>query len=176
VITAGRLWDPGKDVATLDRAAAKLQAVVFAAGPTIGPGGQSFHASNLTLLGSLDPIALARCYASAAVFAGSSVYEPFGLAALEAAQSGAALVLSNIPTFRELWGGAAVFFPPRRADLLAAAVSRVLEDIELRHKLAQLAESRAKRFSVARMVSGTLSVYVSQIARMNGRRRPARAA
>ena len=39
-------------------------------------------------------------------------YEPFGLAVLEAAQAGCALVLSDIPTFRELWNGAAQFVPP----------------------------------------------------------------
>ena len=37
------------------------------------------------------------------------VYEPFGLAVLEAAGAGAALVLADIPTFRELWDDAALF-------------------------------------------------------------------
>ena len=50
--------------------------------------------------------------ARAAIFVSSSVYEPFGLAVLEAAGSGAALVLSDIPTFRELWDEAALFAPP----------------------------------------------------------------
>lgn len=37
--TAGRLWDDGKNVATLDRAAARLGVPVLAAGPTEGPQG-----------------------------------------------------------------------------------------------------------------------------------------
>ena len=53
-------------------------------------------------------------------------YEPFGLAVLEAAQAGMRLVLSDIPSFRELWDGAATFVASRRADLLPA----------LRHALA----------------------------------------
>ena len=60
-------------------------------------------------------------------FAGA--YEPFGLAVLEAAQAGCALLLSDIPTFRELWDGAALFVaaatiarasPSRASDALLA--------------------------------------------------------
>ena len=43
------------------------------------------------------------------IFVSVSRYEPFGLAVLEAAHAGCALVLSDIPTFRELWQGAASF-------------------------------------------------------------------
>jgi hypothetical protein len=38
--------------------------------------------------------------------------EPFGLAVLEAAQAGCPLVLSDLPGFRELWDGAALFRRP----------------------------------------------------------------
>src|SRR5215213_5324757 len=39
VFTAGRLWDGGKNLAALDRAAARLAAPVLAAGPLHGPHG-----------------------------------------------------------------------------------------------------------------------------------------
>src|SRR5438309_2060586 len=39
VLTAGRLWDEGKNIATLDRAAARLPFKVCAAGPVLGPNG-----------------------------------------------------------------------------------------------------------------------------------------
>ena len=39
VLTAGRLWDPAKNVATLDEAAAGITEPVFAAGPLAGPNG-----------------------------------------------------------------------------------------------------------------------------------------
>ncbi len=52
---------------------------------------------------------MATAYAAATVFASMARYEPFGLAVLEAAQAGMRLVLSDIPTFRELWDGAAIF-------------------------------------------------------------------
>ena len=50
--------------------------------------------------------------ARTAVFVSPALYEPFGLAVLEAAQAGCALVLSDIPTFRELWDGVALFVAP----------------------------------------------------------------
>ena len=39
VFTAGRLWDEGKNLAALDRAAARLDVPVLAAGPLAGPNG-----------------------------------------------------------------------------------------------------------------------------------------
>jgi glycosyltransferase involved in cell wall biosynthesis len=41
-----------------------------------------------------------------------SLYEPFGLAVAEAARAARPLVLSDIPTFRELWGDAALTSRP----------------------------------------------------------------
>jgi glycosyltransferase involved in cell wall biosynthesis len=41
VFTAGRLWDEGKGLAVLDRAAARISTLVVAAGPLSGPHGQS---------------------------------------------------------------------------------------------------------------------------------------
>ena len=71
---------------------------------------------------------LANWYAKASVFASVSRYEPFGLAVLEAAQAGCALVLSDIPTFRELWDGAALFVPPEDPVALAEALRNTLQD------------------------------------------------
>ena len=96
VLTAGRLWDEGKAVAWLDRAAAGLRVPVLAAGTTRGPDGPTARFDHLQLLGALGPDWLAREYAGATVFASMARYEPFGLAVLEAAQAGMALVLSDI--------------------------------------------------------------------------------
>ena len=62
----------------------------------------------------------ARC----PIFVSAARYEPFGLAVLEAAQAGCALVLSDIPTFRELWDGAALFVPRRRRPRPSRSASR----------------------------------------------------
>ena len=153
VLTAGRLWDEGKGVAALDRVAAGLGVPVRAAGPVRGPNGAAAEFHDLALLGLLGTDALADQYAAASVFASLARYEPFGLSVLEAAQAGCALVLSDIPTFRELWDGAAVFVPPG-ADPAPA----------LRHalnapSLGDAARERSRQYGANAMVDGTLAVH-----------------
>ncbi len=63
-----------------------------------------------------------------------SVSEPFGLAALEAAQMGAACVLSDRCGAAEVLPGALVA-PPDRPDLLAAHVAHLLDDVPHRQAL-----------------------------------------
>ena len=88
-----------------------------------------------------------------------SLYEPFGLAVLEAALAGCALVLADIPVFRELWDGAAVFFDPRDAAGLASAVNAVAGDAPVRQGLADRARERAGRFTPARQAGALLAAY-----------------
>ena len=154
VLTAGRLWDDGKGIAALDQAAAGLGTPVRAAGATQGPHGEVRAFTNLDLLGALDQPGMAAAYAGATVFASMALYEPFGLAVLEAAQAGMALVLSNLPSFRELWDGAALFV----ADpaILQPALRQALDQPEA---LATAARERAGRYTVDAMVSGTLAVH-----------------
>ncbi len=154
VLTAGRLWDEGKNAAALDRAAALLDAPVRAAGPVRGPNGAAAAFSHLKLLGTLDAEALADEYSTASVFASLARYEPFGLAVLEAAQAGCALVLSDIPTFRELWDGGALFVTPDEDP--APTLKRALDDPGT---LGKLAAARASQYSADAMIDGTLAVH-----------------
>ena len=148
ILTAGRLWDDAKNASALDRIAPSLS--IRAAGPTTGPNGAQINLPNLHLLGTLDAPAMRRAYAEATVFASLSLYEPFGLSVLEAAQAGLRLVLSDIPTFRELWNGAARFVPlgtdPRPA--LEAALADTGD-----------ARAQAALYTVEKMVAGTLAVH-----------------
>src|SRR5947199_312178 len=64
----------------------------------------------------------------AAIFASPALYEPFGLTVLEAAAAGCALVLSDIPSFRELWSGAAVFVDPADSESLHRALRDLSAD------------------------------------------------
>lgn len=173
VLTAGRLWDAGKDIDTLDEAARLAGIGIAAAGPSTGPHGETCRASSLEHLGPLDSASLERRLAATSVFVSAAVYEPFGLAVLEAAQAGAALVLSDIPAHRELWDGAALLVPPRRPDLLAEALTRVTADSGLGNELARRALERAKRYGTGRMTNAMLTVYRRALAR--SRRRHGRA-
>lgn len=173
VLTAGRLWDDGKNVAALDAAAGLMRAPVLAAGSLSALGGEVRRPSNLQLLGALSEEALARRMRAAQVFASLSLYEPFGLAVLEAAQAGCALVLSDIPTFRELWDGAAVFVDPRGDPAsIAETLDALLQDPARSEDLGRRAEARARAYSRSAMGAGTLELY----ARVLDRAAPAEAA
>ncbi len=165
VVTAGRLWDEGKGARELIPAAARLgeRARVVLAGPVEHPaGGDDFPADapGIEWAGVLDAGALRRLLAQAQVYAAPSRYEPFGLAPLEAALAGCALVLSDIPTFRELWSDCAVFHRPGDADGLADAARELLGDAARRQALAAAAKARAlERYSPARMAADYETLY-----------------
>jgi glycogen synthase len=159
VLTAGRLWDDGKNAVTLDRAAAHIDGPVFAAGRTKSPDGAVARFEHLNLLGDLDDDTMATWHASATIFASAARYEPFGLAVLEAAQAGAALVLSDIPSFRELWEGAAVFVGADDERGWAEMLQMLLDDAGAARRWGAAAQDRARRYSVEAMVAGTFAIY-----------------
>jgi glycogen(starch) synthase len=107
-------------------------------------------------------------YAQAAVFVAPSRYEPFGLAVLEAALAGCALVLGDVPTLRELCAGAAMFVPPDDREQLAYALGSLIEDEDLRATLGRLARKRAATFSAARMTAAYRNAYAEVIASHGG--------
>lgn len=161
---AGRLWDEAKGFAALDAAAGRMRGRVEAAGPLEGPNGAVAQARSVHALGPLDQAELAERLAGAAVFVSLSRYEPFGLGVLEAAQAGCALALADIPTFRELWDGAATFVDPDDPDAVAFQLDRFLDDHAAWAPAGERAARRAKRYGLDAMVEGTLAIYRQALA------------
>jgi glycosyltransferase involved in cell wall biosynthesis len=159
--TAGRLWDPGKNVATLDRAASRLGILVKAAGALTGPNGNHITLEHIHATGMLDEAALANCYSARPVFVSTALYEPFGLAVLEAALAGCPLVLSDIPTFRELWGGVALFVPPNDALGFADVIEELIGDTSVRLARGEAARQHAARFTPERAAEAWAAIYRS---------------
>ena len=159
VFTASRLWDEGKNVATLDGAAARLRVPFEAAGPERGPNGAHAQLNHLRALGEVSWARLATLYAARPVFASAALYEPFGLSVLEAACAGCALVLSDIPPHREMWGGAAIFVSARDDAAFASAIQDLLDDPDERQQLGQLARARAQLYTPERMARGMADIY-----------------
>jgi glycosyltransferase involved in cell wall biosynthesis len=164
VFTAGRLWDEGKNFAAIDRVAARLSIPVLAAGPLQGPNGVRIEAHHAKPLGHLSDEEVAQYLGEQPIFLSTALYEPFGLAVLEAAQAGCALVLSDIPTFRELWDGAALFVDPRNENEAAAAVERLVQDPDAQAVWGRAARKRAEAYSVEAMTEGVLRAYRSVLA------------
>ncbi|WP_336488775.1 glycosyltransferase family 4 protein [Methylobacterium nigriterrae] len=162
--TAGRLWDRGKNVAGLDRVAARAALPVRAAGPLAGPNGERISPVHLEWLGQLDEAGIAAQLAGRPIFVSLARYEPFGLAILEAAQVGCALVLSDLPTFRELWEDAAVFVDAGDADAVAGTLECLAADPGTRAKLGQAARKRAGRYTIAASTAGVLRTLEALLA------------
>ena len=171
VLYVGRL-DPEKGLGTLARAWARVRAACPAAQlllagsgrlePALraqlqpagaeGPGASS---GGVRFLGYVEREALAYLYRAADVVVVPSLYEPFGLVALEAMLAGRAVVASCVGGLAEILepepdsaGLPGLLVPPADPEALAAALLRVLGDPGLRARLGLAARARAlERFS-----------------------------
>lgn len=158
-LTVGRLWDTVKNTPLLDRVAAELSVPLIAAGALRGPHGEECAPEHLQAIGQQSEAALAALYALRPVFVSAATFEPFGLAVLEAASAGCALVLSDIETFRELWDGAAVFVDPHDADGFTAAVEQLIADRIRREQLGAAVQARSERYTPAASAAAMDEIY-----------------
>ena len=161
LVAIGRLWDPAKNMGLLDALAPLIGLPVHLYGDVQGPGRERFTAAYATLHGHVSSATLAQALAHKPIFAAPSYYEPFGLAVLEAAQAGCALVLADIPTFRELWDGAAVFADPRDPAAWLPAIARARRE---RDVLGKVARTRAARYTIDRMADRLATVLTDMAA------------
>jgi glycosyltransferase involved in cell wall biosynthesis len=172
-LTVGRLWDAVKRMNLLDRVAARLAAPFDAAGAAVGPHGETIQVGHLNLLGQLDAAALGARLQERPVFVSAASFEPFGLAVLEAAQAGCALVLSDIDTFRELWDGAALFVREGDDDACLQAISGLLAQPQSRLALGEAARERAARYHPQAMADAMLHIYDEALSQAPSRGRVA---
>ncbi len=153
VLSCGRVWDRAKNIETLARAAAHVPWPVKVA------GWDSHAHAGVESLGWLGRDELDAVMERAAIFALPALYEPFGLSALEAAQRGAALVLGDIPSQREIWGDAAVYVDPTDEFDIAEAITALVRSPERRAELSRRARERAALYTASRMAAGILDAY-----------------
>jgi len=163
LVTAGRAWDEAKGIGILDRAVALLGPTAppaYLLGDLEGPNGAAFQPVALRAHGRVAGDEARRWMSRASIYVAPSLYEPFGLSPLEAALRGAALVLSDIGSFRELWDGCARFFTKGSAPELAEALSTLLAEPGQIATLAHRARERAlARYTADRFVGEYLSLY-----------------
>lgn len=163
ILAAGRIWDSAKNLELLNRIAPQLDWEVCVAGSTRGPNSSSTSLENVAALGALPRSELLASMESAAIFAHPAFYEPFGLSVLEAAQAGCCLVLSDIPSLRELWSHAAVFLDPRNPAAWISELNHLARDKNRREQLAARARANAKCYCAQSTVSQYAALYRSLI-------------
>jgi glycosyltransferase involved in cell wall biosynthesis len=157
ILAAGRVWDEAKNLAALQRMAEHLSAPLEIIGPRRSPAAGAAGAAADP--GCLPQQALWARMRQTSLFAAPALYEPFGLGVLEAARSGCALVLADIPTMREIWENAALFVDPHRPDRWERALEDLLHRPEERLRLARAAQRHGARYTLARMVRAYLALY-----------------
>src|SRR3982075_166511 len=166
VLGAGRVWDKAKNLSVFSSLAAKSDWPIRIAGPSgVGAGSGAGGLNGCEFLGEMSHDALLREMKAASVFVSPALYEPFGLSVLEAASAGCALLLSDIPTFRELWDGAALFFDPREPAAIERCLRSLSKDELLRTRLQRAASERARRYPLRNTVNAYRSLYESLLAR-----------
>jgi glycogen synthase len=159
VLAAGRFWDAAKNLEALERVAPALPWPVQVAGACQHPDGGTMVPEGVECLGELSRKVLARAFATAAIYALPARYEPFGLSVLEAALSGCALVLGDIPSLREIWGDTASYVPPDDHEALLGTLKHLIDRPTERARLAQAALARARHFTPARQCDAYLDAY-----------------
>jgi len=159
VFAAGRLWDEAKNLDALETVAPRLPWPVFVAGQNHHPDGGEARPHHTRLLGHLSQRALAAWLGRSSIYCLPARYEPFGLSVLEAALSGCALVLGDIPSLRETWKNRAVFVPPNDPEALEDALNRLIQDPDRRASIAAGGRARALQLTPERMVEAYLAAY-----------------
>lgn len=113
----------------------------------------------LVHFGYVESAQLAALYQGARLVLLPSLYEGFGLPAVEAQQAGAPLVCSDLPVLREVAGDGAVYVPPEDAGAWAAAISGLLADPAAGRELADRGRTNAARLDWDRAAEETLAVW-----------------
>jgi glycosyltransferase involved in cell wall biosynthesis len=110
-------------------------------------------------IGYVPDDSLSALYSSCSVCVYPSLYEGFGLPALEAMACGAPVITSRTPALMETVGGAARLVAPEDVGALARAIMELLSDEKARAELAAAGLRRAAAFSWEKTARMTMEVY-----------------
>lgn len=107
---------------------------------------------------------LSSLYKNAIALISVSLMEGFGLPAIEAISNECLVILSDIPSFREVCGDGAIYINPANPNDIAEKMEEVLENGRNYYSKQMLkAKTRLKLFSWEKMATETLKIYESSI-------------
>lgn len=115
--------------------------------------------SDVVLTGHTPDEHMPGLYAHASMLIMPSLYEGFGFPVLEAMASGTPVICSNTSSLPEVGGDAALYFPPSDADLLANAITGLMQDSKLAEQKRNLGLEWARRFTWKETADQTVEVY-----------------
>ena len=121
-----------------------------------GGWGKASIGGEAELLGVVSDEQLLSLYANASCLALPSLYEGFGLTAVEAMAVGTPVVAARTGSLPEITGDAAVLVDPYDVQSIAAGIERAIHE---REKLIVLGRERARQFRWDRTAAATAAVY-----------------
>ena len=153
-ISVGRLWDEGKGLATLLSIDSPI--------PILVAGEESFGTETvkpheLSALGVVAEDELLQVFGESSIYLATSIYEPFGLAPLEAALCGCAVIARDLPSFRQVWREGATYF--RNASHLEQLLHTFAAEPRTLAAAQFAAAARAAKLTSARMAAGYVALY-----------------
>jgi glycosyltransferase involved in cell wall biosynthesis len=165
--------EPRKNVAVLVRALRILKENGALNCPLLVAGANGWRNSNLfreiqasgltqddiRFLGYLPDEDLPFFYSGAQIFLFPSLYEGFGLPPVEAMACGAPVIASNAPCMPEVLGDAAILESPTCPQRFAAAITKVLQDENLRRSMRERGILRAGKFCSRASAQHLLEVF-----------------
>ncbi|HET8636430.1 MAG TPA: glycosyltransferase family 4 protein [Acidobacteriaceae bacterium] len=159
-VTAGRLWDEAKNISILRKVRSSIPLLVA------GEAHDGFDAAtgHLTSLGPLSENDLLTLFRESSIYICTSRYEPFGLAPLEAALCGCAVLANDIASLREVWSDGALYFSG--AESLGELLRDLCDNPEQLRAARIQSFQRAGLFTGQRMIKGYLQVFQSALARL----------
>ncbi len=172
VLAVGRLVDASKQVFLLTQQPYSVPVCIVGAEHTVPVPRIPIRAdvkvdtdqTSVAIRGPQTEAQLRALYSRAAIYAATARYEPLGMAALEAAFSRCAIVANDIPSFREIWGDAALYFRTNDGASLADKIRLLNADRPMRRAYAEMAYTRAReRFTTKRMIDDCLQLYRSLV-------------
>jgi len=173
VLAVGRLVDASKQVFLLTQQPHPLPVCIVGAEQTVPMPRVPIRAdvkvdleeTCVAVRGPQTDAQLRALFSKAAIYAATARYEPLGMSALEAAFSRCAIIANDIPSYREIWQDAALYFRRNDAASLAENIRLLNEDRATRRAYAEMAYARAREhFTTKRMIDHCLELYRGLIA------------
>jgi glycosyltransferase involved in cell wall biosynthesis len=160
-VTVGALSDEAKNIEMLRDVNAPIP--IYVAGERqCGSSSAPRQIGRSILLGELPQSALLTLLGRSSLYIATSIYEPFGMAPLEAALCGCAVIANDIPSLREVWGEDALYFNgPQSLSMLLHQLNR---DEQRLAEARQRSFARANELTTQRMADGYEALYRALLA------------
>ncbi|MBE7549599.1 MAG: glycosyltransferase [Anaerolineales bacterium] len=146
IFAASRLGKGTKNMNALEAVAPRLPWPVYMAGPKEANGAPA-RLRHINLVGRLDFEELQSWFAWASIYVMPTGDEPSHQPVLQAARAGCALVLSDTPSLRRMWGNAALYAPPDDLETLEVALVLLIADSIYLDLMAKRAFARAQKLA-----------------------------